>query len=99
MGGLTPLYEPLPGLYSPPKRPCVSLDLHESHTLWGQAQEGQTLRGVFPGVVPPQMAPLILGLLGSCWGVLLVAIVPSFTDFSDFLGRLFLVNSRVCIHS
>ncbi len=33
------------------------------------------------------MAPLVLGLLGSAGGVFLVAMLPIFTDFSDFLGR------------
>ena len=32
-------------------------------------------------------------------GVFLVASLPVLTDFSDFLGRLFQVISRSCIHS
>ena len=40
------------------------------------------------------MAPLISGLLGFAGEYLLVALLPIFTDFSDFLVQIILVSSR-----
>ncbi len=41
-------------------------------------------------------APVVLGLLGVRWGIpgfarVLLGMLPSFTDFSDFLGRIVLL--------
>ncbi len=102
MGGLTPPNEPLPRLYSPPPKrganppwPKGKYDI----ALWGQTQRGNPSGGGFRSN-PPQDGPPSLGIARDSLGsIFLVAVVPSFTDFSDFLGRLFLVNSRVSIHS
>ena len=78
MGGLNPPYEPSPRLVFPPKRPSGPKTPFGCH-----GSQGQTLRGVFSGVVPPQMAPLISGLLGFAGECSLVAIV---TEFYRFFG-------------
>ena len=57
---------------------------------FGGKPRGATLRGVFPGVVPPQDGPPNLGIARDLLGVFLVAIVPSFTEFSDFLVQIIL---------
>ena len=85
MGGADPPYEPLPGCVPPPKRvsPSLPREFHgdglPESPLWGQAQKGNPSGGV-SGVVPPQMAPLILGLLGFAGECFLVALVPILTD-------------------
>ncbi len=75
----------------------------ETHTPRGTYPLGQTQRGnPFGGVSPrilPQVAPLILGLLGFAGSVSWSLWYRFSPIYMDFLGRLFLVNSRSCIHS
>ena len=85
MGGLNPLYVAFSQACIPPPQRGQTLR-DPGLVAFGKPRRANP-EGVFPGVVPPQMAPLVLGLLGFCWEYLLVAIVPSFTDVSDFLGR------------
>ena len=78
MGGLTPPNEPSPKAVFPPPRegwPKGKYDI----ALWGKPKRA-TPRGGVSGAIPPQMAPLISGLLGFAGGYSLVAIVPVFTD-------------------
>ena len=94
-GGLDPPTSLSQGLYSPPQREFPGL-----HCLWlpwepnpkgGRPQKGNPSGGV-SGVVPPQMAPLISGLLGFGWGVFTGRYRYRFLQiYIDFLGRLFLV--------
>ncbi len=94
MGGADPPYGASPRRRSP----RVSLDLHESHILWGQSPEGATPSGGVSGVVPPQMAPPNLGIAGIRWGVLPGRYSTDFHRFIlDFLGRLFLVACYRCL--
>ncbi len=61
----------------------------------GANPRGQPFGGV-SGVIPPQMAPLILGLLGFGWGVFTSRYSTDFSPiYTDFLGRLFLVIVEV----
>ena len=60
-----------PGQGQTEQWPRVSLDLHESHTPWGQTQRA-TL-GVFLGCFrssPAPDGPPNLGVARICWGVL-----------------------------
>ncbi len=68
-------------------------------TPQGANPEGQTLRGVFPEQSSPRWPPLVSGLLGFARSIP-GRIVTGFHRFIwTFLGDLFLVISRVCIHS
>ena len=69
MGGLTPL-RASPRLYSPPQEGvpwawAIHNEEHAEHPFGcGAIPKRATLWGCFPWSNPPQMAPLILGLLG-----------------------------------
>ena len=84
MGGLNPLYEPSPRLVFPPPPSSGPTIENPFGCLWWANPAG----GV-SGAVPPQMAPLISGLLGFWLGSIPIRSLPSFTDFSDFLGITF----------
>ncbi len=106
MGGLTPLQSLLPGCIPPPREGCLVPGLFPREpSLWvpmetiprGANPQRGNPSGGFPEQSLPQMAPLILGLLGFAreysWS-LCYRFSPIYTDF---LGRLFLVSSRVFI--
>ncbi len=80
MGGAHPPTEPLPGLYSPPKR-TKAVRIQENHPF-GANPKGQPFGGCFPSN-PPQDGPPNLGL-GFARST--SRSLPIFTDFSDFLG-------------
>ncbi len=109
MGGLNPPSRSLSqAVFPPPKRgyqensrrtiPLGAWFLGQLHPFGCHGSHGQPLWGGVSRSNPPQMAPLISGLLGFageyswslCYRFLQICI--------DFLGRLFLVNSRSCIH-
>ncbi len=91
MGGLPPS-EPSQAVIPPPTQGgCMGQELSLSRWLGGPRGEmhpREASRGVspysFPRVVLPRMAPPNLGSIAGRSS-------PTFTDFSDFLGRLFLV--------
>ena len=76
MGGLDPLYEPSPRLYSPQGGNPLGI---RSGRLLLLPQEGKPLGGWFPSN-PPQMAPPNLGIARIRWGVFLEESLPIFTD-------------------
>ena len=106
MGGLNPPLRAFSQACIPPPKGGsrrFEVALGEPLVAFGsKPPKGNPFGGV-SGVVPPQMAPLISGLLGSAGEYSLVALLPIFTDFSDFLGRLS-SHSRVlstlttCLH-
>ena len=95
MGGLDPPYEPLPGLYR-----RILLVAFGGKPRSAAQRSTEHSWGVFPGVVPPQDGPPNLGTARDSLGsIFLVALLPIFTDSSDFLVQIILVISRSSIHS
>ncbi len=98
MGGLNPPTEPSPKAVFPPKEgvPGFQGQLHMGMVAMVSIPRRATL---FPSSPPPD-GPPNLGIARIRWGVFLVAIVPISHRFIwTFLGDLFLVNSRSCIHT
>ena len=94
MGGMTPPYEPLPRLvFLPPKRGAGPRAA--PGTLWlplGANPRRANPSGGVSGAVPPQMAPLISGLLGIRWGSIPWSLsLPIFTDLYRLSWEFILV--------
>ena len=66
---------------------------------FGSKPKGQPFLGGVSGAVPPQDGPPDLGIARDLLGSIPIRLLPSFTDFSDFLVQIILVIGRVCIHS
>ena len=94
MGGLNPPTSLSQACIPPPKRGAWFLDFGLGTIPKGANPKGNPLGGVSRAILP-QMAPLILGLLGFAGEYSWSNRYRFLSIYSDFLGRTFLVISRV----